>query len=339
MKWIYKIFLLAKRKIEECIIIFFLISGLVLSFFYEYDNFYVLQAMIIAILLIEMQVLGKYKKNISDLSLCFKTTSLTYQRYAKLKKRYSSQFVKILAHGFSFISNIFFFYLKLIPLNGLGIYICILLYITLYFSMIGYINVILFILFLRKVSIKDINVVNKMYPQNDQACKRINNIINLQAITFAVIGMIYTIVYVIIAPGPVMVIKEMRRGVSLFNIILLLTWSEIVLLIITGLFIILILSKMTYKNILYSFNDLCQEDIWRAFENDKGNLNSSDVFYQKAYVYELTEKVEKAKKIRTNENHIYAISFILHAVSLIILMSDFIYAIENIIKRIYELCK
>lgn len=210
MKGLYEWLIGLNIKQIVCIIVIETILGVILSSINDrYDHFFVLQCLVSTVLLIELIVLKKYKKKINDLYCFFKSNSIMGCNYARLKNDNCSIKIKIIACGFGIISNIFFLILHLIPVNSLGLYICVLLFVTLYFSMMGYIQVILFIKFLKQFNVNDIYLKNKLYPQNNRMLKKVNEIINLQAVTFAIIGMIYTLVYYIIAPEPVSAVSQL----------------------------------------------------------------------------------------------------------------------------------
>lgn len=340
MKDLYVWFIGADKKHLAGIIVVEIILGLILSNINDdYEHFFILQSLVSTVLFIEFIVLKIYRKKINNLFCYFKPNSITGYNYAQLKKDNYSVNVKLIACGFGFISNIFFFILHLIPINSLGVYICVLLYVTLYFSMIGYVQVVLFIKFLKQLNVNDIDVKNKLFPQNNQMLKKINEIINLQAVTFAIIGMIYTLIYSIIAPEPVnavsLLIQDYKgKNLSINHIILFYTWFQILFLIVTAFFVILLLSKKIYRRILIEFNDKFQTEIWSELNKDKQNFSASEYFSALASVYEIVDKMEQAKQTKTSDRQIYIISALFHLISFTILMSDWIVALENIANKI-----
>lgn len=336
MRNLYNWFIDMDKKLLGAIIIFNMILGLALSRINDkYEHFFLLQSLVTTVLVIEIIVLKLYKKKIIDLYCYIKPNSITGCNYAQMRKDNCSLKVRLMAGGFGFISNIFFFVLHLVPINSLGVYICILLYVTLYFSMIGYIQVILFMKFLKQFNVNDINLINKIFPQNNQMLKVINEIINLQAVTFAIIGMIYTLIYTIIAPKPVTVVSTLIQDykgkcLGINHIILFYTWLQIICLIITAFFVILLLSKKIYRKILMEFNDKFQIEICTELNKDKHNFSTLEYFTAAAYVYEIVDKMEQSKKTKINDRQIYIISALFHLISFTILMSDLIVALENI---------
>lgn len=166
MRNLYNQFIEMDKKLLGVIIIFNMILGLVLSSINDkYEHFFLLQSLVTTVLVIEIIVLKLYKKRIIDLYCYIEPNSITGCNYAQMRKDNCSLKVRLMAGGFGFISNIFFLALHLIPINSLGVYICILLYVTLYFSMIGYIQVILFMKFLKQFNVNDINLINKIFRQ------------------------------------------------------------------------------------------------------------------------------------------------------------------------------
>lgn len=340
MKDLYRWLINVNKKQIVGIIVVEIILGLILSSINdEYKHFFLLQCLVSTVLLIEVIVLKIYKKKINDLYCYFRPNSITGCKYAQLKKDNCSVKIKIIACGFGFISNTFFLILHLIPVNSLGVYICILLFLTLYFSIIGYIQVILFIRFLKQLNVNDIDLKNKLYPRNNEVLKKINGIINLQAVTFAIIGMIYTLVYSIIAPEPVSAVSFLiqdykGKSLNINHIILFYTWIQILFLIVTAFFVILLLAKKIYNKILVEFNDKFQMEIWDELNIDKQNFSALENFSAMSCVYEIVDKMEQAKKSKTGDRQIYVVSVLFHLISFTILMSDWIVALENIVNRI-----
>lgn len=340
MKDLYGWLIGVNKKQIVGIIVVETIIGLILSTINDkYEHFCLLQCLVSTVLFIEVIVLKIYKKKINELNCYFNPNSITGCNYAQLKKDNCSVKIKIIACVFGLVSNMFFLILHLIPINGLGMYIIILLYVTLYFSMIGYVQVILFIKFLIQFDVNDIDLKNKLYPRNNKLLKKINEIINLQAITFAILGMIYTLIYSIVAPEPVSAVSSLLqdykgKSLNINHIILFYTWLQILVLIVTAFFVILLLAKKVYNNILIEFNDRFQIEIWSELNTDKQNFSALEYFSAVNCVYEIVDKMERTKKSKTGDRQIYVISLLFHLISFTILISDWMVALENIAKRI-----
>ena len=239
---------------------------------YKYNYFNIIQLLFYLIIIICFILFKLIYKKIFVLKELFDNDKSYIMLLDKFLNNLLTSKTLFLSFFFLLFSSTEFIILKILPLNLMGIYLFIIMGFSLFLSMIGYIICSKYILFLRKFSKLKMRSYNRFEPCNTADLKIMSNLMNTFIIGFLSIGLIYVVIYFLVAPISKI---NTRYIISLSNIAYFSTWLTIFILIIFGFMYIFLYSQSLFKRIINNWKTLTKNDM-NYFLKNNSKLNNFD---------------------------------------------------------------
>ncbi len=328
-------FLYEKLTLNIAWLLFFLcyaILGQVLNKRYFYNYFSIIQLLFYLIIFICFILFRLVYKKVINLKGLFdndKSYNLLFCDF--FNKSFSLRTI-LLSVFFVLFSSIEFVVLKILPLNLMGLYLFLIMSFSLVISMLGYIICSHYIFFLRKFSKLKIRTYNRFEPANTPDLKLMSNLMNLFIIGFLGIGLIYVIIYFLVAPISAI---NFYKFFSLYNVVYFITWLTILVLIIFGFIFIFCYSQNLFKHIIDNWKELSKNDM-NFFLKNSNNLNNFEKIKHINRFLSISSYINNSAN-DVNDYTIYLISFAFSFSSLFIHFVNLFESLNTIVEVFFNI--
>lgn len=314
------------------IIVLFFFSGHFINAKIPYENFSLLQCLIIINFIACFLTLKKIDRSLKTIINSQKTDDCVKNKIKRCYLLLNSKYILFFSFVLAIMSNAEFFYLKLIPTNLMGIYIALLLFFVLSISYIGYIKYIIYIIFLKKISICEISYYNFFEPVRTPFIEILNHIIDNFSICFLLMGLIYTIVYSMIAPFSNIFLQKSFNFdmINMYEFIFIFSWLVIVILILIAFFILLIYPKVLLKRIIINLKDASKDTILLYLFNLSDKMKNDGKIELIERCLNIIKLIDSTKINIDKEKTIFIFSFFITMASLYIWVSSILNAFVQI---------
>lgn len=306
--------------------------GLWLETYYKYNNFKLLMILTAFILFVCLTAFQKFAKIIKAVFEDNDTDLKIKKEMTILLNWQKSRVVNFLAGTFAIMSNVEFFYLKLVPFNPIGIYIAFWLLFILFVAGMGYISFVLYIRMLLNITNFKLTKYNYYEPANTPYLVAIYKLYNVFSLSFLVVGFLFTVIYAIVAPPSMITMPPLDSfNINyLYEYVFIWSWIVIIFGIIFGYVFLTLYPHVLIKRIILNMKNLSKNMISSYVEkNFPINFSFSDrIIVIESYV-NILNYINSTKTMIDYEKSNFFVSFIIMISSLSIPVVSFL---EMIIK-------